>query len=200
MSVAVSSTRSECSCSVLALHGASRLPVFVFGGRLPAPGLLFTSTALLTPAGSLPRGHPQVRTRCVPARPPHLPPRLEPRLRCVVPARRIAPAFLCGSCPSARGFPASSRRSLPSRRWLQVVVSFTFSRAVLLQGDLHPIYNAPMLGAHHRRHPTLLRAAGAPKRWVRLYLRAAIELAILALAVCAPGPWRLQIPPLLPDQ
>ena len=60
---------------------------------------------LLTSRGISSSGSPQVRTRCFPARPPHLPPQLNPRLRCVVPTRRIASALLCGSCPSARRFP-----------------------------------------------------------------------------------------------
>ena len=65
------------------------------------------------------------------------------RLRCVVPARRVTSALLCGSCPSARRFGAPSGRSsrfglalslrsghpslplpgrLPFRSWLRVVV------------------------------------------------------------------------------
>jgi len=41
---------------------------------------------------------------------------------------------------------------LPFRSWLQVVVFFMFSCLVFPTGDLHPIYNAPMMGAHKTQH------------------------------------------------
>jgi hypothetical protein len=78
---------------------------------------------LLTPRQVAPAGSPQVRTRCFPAPPPHLPPRLTRRLRCVVPARRITSAFICGSYPSVRRFPLAflPPNRLPCRSWLRVI-------------------------------------------------------------------------------
>ena len=91
-----------------------------FRGRMPAgqfspsrhrvflgvsPARCAVVRPLLTPLRVAPSGSPQVRTRCVPARPPHLPPRLNRRLRSVVPARRIAAGLVCGFCSSARRFP-----------------------------------------------------------------------------------------------
>ena len=73
-----------------------------FGGPRPCDPLLWP---LLTSRGISSSGSPQVRTRCFPARPPHLPPRPDPRLRCVVPVCRIAAGLLCGSCSSAHRFP-----------------------------------------------------------------------------------------------
>src|SRR5512137_596631 len=83
---------------------------------------------LLTPHRVAPAGSPQVRTRCFPARPPHLPPRLNPRLRSVVPARRIADGlpmrFLSVSPPVSASLPPPGR--LPCRSWLHVVVLSRF--------------------------------------------------------------------------
>ena len=88
---------------------------------------------LLTPFRVAPSGYPQVRTRCFPARPPHLPPRLNPRFYGVVPAHRIAVGlvmrFLFIGPPVSSSLPPPDW--LPFRSWLRVVV---VSRAVLLQG------------------------------------------------------------------
>ena len=129
----------RCSC----LHGRS------FSPRLVAP-LLWP---LLTSRGISSAGSPQVRTRCVPAQPPHLPPRLNRR------------TSLCGASSSHRvglgrwflfiGLPVSPSLPPPGRSpfrsWLQVVVSSClFSCSVLLQGTFTPFATRPCW-AHTRR-------------------------------------------------
>ncbi len=116
---------------------------------------------LLTSLQVAPWGSPQVRERCFPARPPHLPAR---------PNR--ATSLCCVSRHSSAGATAdasSSRRARPSMRFLSVsplvsaslpppgrLPSRSWPRGVGLScrhevpptRDLHPIYNAPMMGAH----------------------------------------------------
>jgi hypothetical protein len=48
---------------------------------------------------------------------------------------------------------------LPFRSWLQVVVLFHVSMFGSPTGDSHPIYNAPMMGAHHAMQLTATRFA-----------------------------------------
>ena len=117
---------------------------------------------LLTSLQVAPLGSPHVRARCFPARPPHLP------------ARPNRATSLCGSSRhSSEGATAdasSSRRARPSMRFLSVsplvsaslpspgrlpfrswprVVGLSCHHAVPPTGDLHSIYNAPMMGAHN---------------------------------------------------
>ena len=100
----------------------SALPVIESSGESPArPAVLWP---LLTSRGISSAGSPQVRTRCVPARPPHLPPRLNPRLHGVVPTRRLAAGlgmrFLFVGPPVSPSLPPAGW--LPFQRWLRVVV------------------------------------------------------------------------------
>ena len=137
----------ECS------FASSALPDIKSSGLFPARCPVLRP--LLTSQGISSSGSPQVRTRCVSARPPHLPPRLNPRLRCVVPTRRIAGGlamrFLSIGPPISSSLPPPDR--LPFQSWLRVVVIHVFTCGPPT-GDLHPIYNAPMLGAHQRMEPT----------------------------------------------
>jgi len=126
---------------------------------------------LLTSLQVAPLGSPHVRARCFPARPPHLPARpnratslcgasssrrARPSMRF---AGRSAPCCPFGQ-PVARKLAALSvsplvSASLPSpgrlpfRSWPRVV-GLSCHHAVPPTGDLHSIYNAPMMGAHQK--------------------------------------------------
>ncbi len=111
---------------------------------------------LLTSLQVAPSGSPHVRTRCFPARPPHLParPNRATSLCCASSSRRARPSmrFLSVSPLVSASLPSPGR--LPSRGWPRVVGLSCF-HAVPPTGDLHPIYNAPMMGAHNRLHDIL---------------------------------------------
>ena len=70
-------------------------------------------------------------------------------LCCVVPARLVASALVCGSCSSARRFPVAFLPPVGYPRGVGFGLSlFHVSMNGHPTGDLHPICNAPMLGAH----------------------------------------------------
>ena len=75
----------------------------------------------------------------------------------LVPSYRPSMWFLFISLQVSSSLPPPGR--LPSRSWLQLVIYFMFSCFGSFTGDSHPIYNAPMLGAHKTLHPT---AGNAP--------------------------------------
>jgi len=136
------------------LHGSS-FPVSKFKRASSSPR---SPCALLRPLLTSDRasaaGSPQVRTRCFPAQPPHLPPRLKPldfgRRGDLVRRVGLSMRFLFIGSPVSHSLPPPGR--LPSRSWLLVVVSFHVSMFGSPTGDFHPIYNAPMLGAHNTMH------------------------------------------------
>ena len=130
-----------------ALHGRKVSGVRVltgFGGPRLCDSLLWP---LLTSRGISSSGSPQVRTRCFPARPPHLPPRLVPStsLCCASSSHRVGLAmrFLFIGPPVSSSLPPPGW--LPFRGWLQVIVHLHIGSPT---GDLRPVCNAPMLGAH----------------------------------------------------
>ena len=108
---------------------------------------------LLTPRPVARLGSPQVRTRCFPARPPHLPPRLDrpASLCCASSPGRVGldMRFLSIGPPVSSSLPSPGR--LPSRSWLRVV-GFSCCHVGPPTGDLHPFCTAPMLGAHKALH------------------------------------------------
>jgi hypothetical protein len=55
------------------------------------------------------------------------------------------------ACTHRQAFSSSlpSPGQLPFRSWLQVVVLYHVTMTSPPAGDLHPIYNAPILGAHN---------------------------------------------------
>ena len=65
--------------------------------------------------------------------------------------------FLSIGPPVSAILPPTGR--LPFRRWIRVVVVTHIHVLVLSTGDLHPIYNAPMLGAHMYLDGTVYRCA-----------------------------------------
>jgi len=165
-----SPTRSERSCPVRpfapsaftdfhATMASADSPV-----RLPDPGppQVRTRWLPLRFAPLPPCGWPVSAAPRLPARPPHLPPRLNPRLRCVAPVRRIVAGldrrFLFVGPPVSPSLPPTGRLPFPRPRrsfpreggpaLASSSSSFTQSCDGPPTGDFHPIYNAPMLGAH----------------------------------------------------
>lgn len=98
--------------------------VFVYTGVFPPPARCAVLWPLLTPRQVAPAGSPQVRTRCFPARPPHLPPRLDrtASLCCASSPHRVGLTmrFLSIGPPVSPSLPPPGR--LPFRSWLRVVV------------------------------------------------------------------------------
>jgi hypothetical protein len=146
-------------CSVR--HGVGAFP---FGSALRGSGLVAPGTLLwplLTPRPVAPAGSPQVRTRCFPARPPHLPPRLDrPASLCCAssPGRvGLAMRFLSIGLPVSPGLPSPGR--LPFQSWLRVVVGSCFHDWSSYRGL------APHL---QRAHAGRTQAAGADPRGRRL--------------------------------
>ena len=123
--------------------------VRVYTGVFQPPARRSVLRPLLTPRRVAPLGSPQVRTRCVPARPPHLPPRLNrsASLCCANSPHRDRPSmrFLFVGPPVSSSLPSPGR--LPCRSWLRVV-GCSCCHEGPPTGDSHSIYNAPMLGAH----------------------------------------------------
>jgi len=137
-------------------------PIVAHARRLPRlVWLLLTSPSLSR------EGSPQVRARCFPAsRPrresgPHLPARLNrPTSLCgAISSDPVRPymRFLSVDPPVPPSLPPAGR--LPFRRWIRVVVLSHFHVLVLPTGDLHPTYNALMLGAYESLEAP---ARGAP--------------------------------------
>ena len=97
--------------------------VFVFAGISQPPARCAVVRPLLTSLQVAPSGSPHVRTRCFPARPPHLPPRLNlvASLCCASssPRRRPSMRFLSVSPLVSASLPSPGR--LPSRSWPRVV-------------------------------------------------------------------------------
>jgi len=119
--------------------------------RVLSPARCAVLRPLLTSLQVAPLGSPHVRTRCVPARPPHLPahPNRATSLCGASSSGRARPSmrFLSVSPPASASLPSPGR--LPSRGWPRVV-GLSCLHAVPPTGDLHPICNAPMMGAHQR--------------------------------------------------
>ena len=126
---------------------SSVLPDIESSGVLPARCAVIRP--LLTSLQVAPSGSPHVRTRCFPARPPHLParPNRATSLCCASSSRRARPSmrFLSVSPLVSASLPSPVR--LPSRSWPRVV-GLSCCHAVPPTRDLHPICNAPMMGAH----------------------------------------------------
>ena len=133
----------ECSFASSALADIESSGVRVYAGIFQPPARCAVLWPLLTSRGISSSGSPQVRTRCFPARPPHLPPRLNQptSLCCARSSRRvgldmrflfIGPA-VSGVNPPARPTFSGVSSSLPPpgrlsfRSWLQVVVLFMLS-------------------------------------------------------------------------
>lgn len=123
--------------------------LFVYTGGSPPPARCAVLRPLLTSLQVAPSGSPHVRTRCFPARPPHLParPNRATSLCGASSSGRARPSmrFLSVSPPVSASLPSPGR--LPARSWPRVVGLSRF-HAVPPTGDLHPICNAPMMGAH----------------------------------------------------
>ena len=112
--------------SVLPDLESSGFPVLAGGSPPPARGAVLRP--LLTSLQVAPSGSPHVRTRCFPARPPHLParPNRATSLCCASSSRRARPSmrFLSVSPLVSASLPSPGR--LPCRSWLRVVVSSRF--------------------------------------------------------------------------
>jgi len=97
--------------------------VFVFAGISQPPARCAVVRPLLTSLQVAPSGSPHVRTRCFPARPPHLPRRRNrsTSLCCASssPRRRPSMRFLSVSPLVSASLPSPGR--LPSRSWPRVV-------------------------------------------------------------------------------
>jgi hypothetical protein len=128
--------------------------LFVYAGCHQPPARCAVLRPLLTSLQVAPLGSPHVRTRCVPARPPHLParPNRATSLCGASSSRRARPSmrFLSVSPPASASLPSPGR--LPARSWPRVV-GLSCLPAVPPTGDLHPICNAPMMGAHQPSQP-----------------------------------------------
>ena len=111
-----------------ALPGIEASGVSVYTGSLLPPARRTVLWPLLTPRRVTPAGSPQVRTRCFPARPPHLPPRLDRRASlCGASSPHrvgLTMRFLSIGPPVSPSLPPPGR--LPFRSWLQVVVGSCF--------------------------------------------------------------------------
>jgi hypothetical protein len=152
---------------------SSALPDIESSGVFPARCAVLWP--LLTPRGISSSGSPQVRTRCVPTRPPHLPPRVD----------RTA-SLCCASSPSRVGLSMRflyigpsvscslpSPGWLPSRSWLRVVVvSCTHERSS--DRGLSPHLQRAHAGRTQIDEPNRVRD-GAPMR-VRAPLRSVCGL------------------------
>ena len=107
--------------SVLPDLESSGFPVLAGGSPPPARGAVLRP--LLTSLQVAPSGSPHVRTRCFPARPPHLParPNRATSLCCASSSRRARPSmrFLSVSPLVSASLPSPGR--LPSRSWPRVV-------------------------------------------------------------------------------
>jgi len=132
----------------------------VYMGVFQPPARCTVVRPLLTSLRVAPSGSPHVRTRCFPARPPHLParPNRATSLCGASSSRRARPCmrFLSVSPLVSASLPSPGR--LPSRSWPRVV-GLSCHHAVPPTGDLHSIYNAPMMGAHPASHPIAASAA-----------------------------------------
>jgi hypothetical protein len=104
-------------CVVVRSPASSVLPdiessgVFVYAGVFQPPARCAVLRPLLTSLRVAPLGSPHVRTRCFPARPPHLPAR---------PNRATSLCCLPAEAASAQAGASSSRRARPSMRFLSV--------------------------------------------------------------------------------
>jgi hypothetical protein len=134
-----------CQPTSSALPDIESSGVRVYTGVFHPPAHCSVIRPLLTSRGISSSGSPQVRTRCFPARPPHLPPRLNPRFRCVVSVRRIVDGlnmrFLFVGPPVSSSLPPAGW--LPFQRWLQVVVLSHFHVRFLRQGTCTPFPTRP---------------------------------------------------------
>jgi len=134
-----------------ALHGIESSGLNVYAGISLPPARCSLLRPLLTPFYRLRgKGSPQVRTRCFTAQPPHLPPRLNrsTSLCCASSSARVGlMRFLFIGSLLSHSLPSPGW--LPFRSWPLVVIIFMFPCFGSLTGDFHPIYNAPMLGAHN---------------------------------------------------
>ena len=125
------------------------------GSALPDTGLPRCAVLwrLLTSQGISSPGSPQIRTCCFPARPPHLPPRLDHGALLCCASSPTASALYAVSIRRPTGFRyPSSPRSVTLAELASRGGSFTLSRAGPPTGDLHPVYNTPMLGVHKQIH------------------------------------------------
>ena len=113
----------ECSPASSVLPDIESSGVRVCTGVFQPPARCAVIRPLLTSLQVAPSGSPHVRTRCFPARPPHLParPNRTTSLCCASSSRRARPSmrFLSVSPLVSASLPSPGR--LPSRSWPHVV-------------------------------------------------------------------------------
>ena len=113
----------ERSLASLVLPDIESSGVVVYTGVFQPPARCAVVRPLLTSLQVAPSGSPHVRTRCFPARPPHLParPNRATSLCCASSSRRARPSmrFLSVSPLVSASLPSPGR--LPSRSWPRVV-------------------------------------------------------------------------------
>jgi len=143
--------------------------VLVYMGLFQPPARSTVVRPLLTSLQVAPSGSPHVRTRCFPARPPHLParPNRATSLCCASSSRRARPSmrFLSVSPLVSASLPSPGR--LPSRSWPRVV-GLSCHHADSSHRGLAP----HLQRAHDGRTPSLGGYGSQARRTSRLTLEA----------------------------